>query len=56
MNGAQTWPDAGFGGLEVVIVLEVEPVLRLGDTPMTRANAACEKPSSSSVSARNSPG
>ena len=26
MNGAQTWPDAGFGGFQVVVGLEVEPV------------------------------
>jgi hypothetical protein len=28
MNGAQTWPDTGFGGFQVVVGLEIEPVLR----------------------------
>ncbi len=28
MNGVQTWPDAGFGGFQVVVGPEVEPVLR----------------------------
>jgi len=27
MNGAQTRPDAGFGGFQIVVGLEVEPVL-----------------------------
>src|SRR6185295_9409333 len=28
MDGEQTWPDTGFRGFQVVIGLEVEPVLR----------------------------